>query len=189
MTPKTRWNAFFTLALCLATWSSAAEPASRLWLEGDSTLHAYRSDATRLEIDFAWKSTSTALGGPAALTLRVPVEGLKSKHSGLDKNLRKALLADKNPDIVFSLGSYAVETSSTGRREIVGKGELTVAGVTKPQTIRAVIREDEDALLLDGEQALLMTDFGVKPPTALLGTVKAADRIVVKFHLDLRRKS
>ncbi|MBI5203000.1 MAG: YceI family protein, partial [Elusimicrobia bacterium] len=139
-----------------------------------------------VDVAFAWKSSAAALGSPAALTLKVPVAGLKSKHSGLDKNLRKALSADKNPDIVFELASYAVETATGGRRELLGTGSLTVAGVTKQRVIRAALREDAETLSLDGEHELLMTDFGVKPPTALLGTVKAADKIVVKFHLDLR---
>ena len=30
-----------------------------------------------------------------------------------------------------------------------------------------------------------MTDFGVKPPTMMMGTIKTSDRIVVKFHLVL----
>ena len=43
----------------------------------------------------------------------------------------------------------------------------------------------EGRAVIDGEQPLLMTDFGVKPPSMFLGTVKTQDRIVVKFHLEL----
>ncbi|MBI4348630.1 MAG: YceI family protein [Elusimicrobia bacterium] len=173
------------LALLAAPWAAAAnyelEPQSRLRLEGDSTLHAYASEATRLEAALEWT------GDRAQLTLRVPVEALRSAHKGLDKNLRKALSADKHPDIEFRLSRYSIE-ESTGPRTVVGTGALTVAGVTRERTVRAALRETATGLTLEGEHALKMTDFGVKPPTALLGTVRAKDEIVVKFTLDLRRK-
>jgi hypothetical protein len=35
----------------------------------------------------------------------------------------------------------------------------------------------------EGELPLLMTDFGVKPPTALLGTLRTDNKITVKFSL------
>jgi len=35
----------------------------------------------------------------------------------------------------------------------------------------------------EGALPLLMTDFGVKPPTALLGTLRTANKITVKFSL------
>ena len=180
------------MSLALAAPSALAgdlelRSGSALWLEGDSTLHAYRSEATRLELEFSWKGAAT-LGSPASLSLRVPVAGLKSEHKGLDKNLRKALAADEHPDIVFALSSYAVEASSDGRRTIVADGALSVAGVTKTRELRATLEEKDGALVLEGEHALLMTDFGVKPPTALLGTVRAKNRVVVRFRLDLGRK-
>jgi hypothetical protein len=36
---------------------------------------------------------------------------------------------------------------------------------------------------LTGKQRLLMSDFGIDPPTALLGLIRARDRILVRFDL------
>jgi hypothetical protein len=33
------------------------------------------------------------------------------------------------------------------------------------------------------EVPILMTDYGVKPPTALLGTLRTGNRVLVKFEL------
>lgn len=193
-----RWIA----GLALVLWPALAcasglklSPASRLWLEGDSTLHPYKCEATTLNAAFAWKavapgsSLEAALALiPASLTIRIPVAGLKSAHGGLDKNLRKALKADKHPDIVFLMADYQVDRSS-GAAQVVAQGKLTIAGVERAESIRATLRERDGALTLDGEQPLLMTDFGVKPPTALLGTIKAENRVVVRFHLELEREA
>ncbi len=159
---------------------------SKLWIEGNSTLHAWESTATSLDaaasVDAASLSDAIAKQTPIKLTLTVPVAGMKSEHSGLDKNLRKALQADKNPNIVFTMSAYQ-EDSKSGT--ISADGQLTVAGVTKPETITAKLAAKDGRLVLDGQQPLLMTDFEVTPPTAMMGTIKADDHIVVKFHVEL----
>ena len=33
-----------------------------------------------------------------------------------------------------------------------------------------------------------MTDFGVKPPTMIMGTIKTADKVSIKYHLELAPK-
>ena len=34
-----------------------------------------------------------------------------------------------------------------------------------------------------GEQEMLMSDFGIDPPTAVFGTVRSADEIVIRFDV------
>jgi len=36
-----------------------------------------------------------------------------------------------------------------------------------------------------GEVPILMSDYGIKPPTALFGALRASNRVVVKFALKL----
>lgn len=181
------------LAISIARLGFAGEtrllPESRLWLEGVSTLHPFASTATAMNMAFAWgpgapDSAPAAFkaGAPASMTLTIPVAKLKSAHKGLDQNLQKTLKADKNPDLVFALRSYSITPPAT----LEATGDLTVAGVTKPQAIRATLRDEDGRAVVEGEHALLMTDFGIKPPTMMLGAVKVQDRIVVKFHLELK---
>lgn len=40
-------------------------------------------------------------------------------------------------------------------------------------------------LVVDGEQPLLMSDYGIEPPKMMLGTVKTDDKALVKYHLEL----
>ena len=156
-------------------------PASRVWLEGDSTLHPFASTAAAVEFALTLDSAkpfaeAAKEGAPAKLSLKIPVAALKSAHKGLDENLQKALDAKKNPDIVFLASHYAVEGD-----KISVTGELTVAGTTKERTVVGVLGPKG----LDGSHELKMTDFGVKPPKLMLGAVKVADKILVRFHLEL----
>ena len=49
-----------------------------------------------------------------------------------------------------------------------------------------VVRRGEDGKLhVEGEREILMTDYAVKPPSLLLGVLKVAPEVTVKFHLPL----
>jgi len=184
-------TALAMIALMLAAAANAGTAklaeGSKLWIEGKSTLHAWESTATSLDaaVSAEGQSLSEAVGkqAPVKLTLTVPVAGMKSEHSGLDKNLQKALLADKNPNIVFTMSGYKADAKAG---TIAADGALTVAGVTKPETITAKLAQKDGRLILEGQQPLLMTDFGVKPPTAMMGTIKSDDHVIVKFHIELQ---
>ena len=166
---------------------------SRVWLEGTSTLHPYESTASQVLLSLVMDPAAPAAGladgaaaqAPARMTVRIPVAGLKSPHAALDANLRKALKADKYPDIVFAMDGYAVGKGTSPA--LSAKGSLTVAGVAKPETLEAALSRRGDLLVVDGEQPLLMTDFGIKPPTMMLGAIKTGDKVVVKFHLELEQ--
>src|SRR5262249_5421556 len=121
-------------------------------------------------------------GAVAGLTISIPVAQLKSGESGLDKNMRKALKAERFPDIVFVMSGYQVAAAPA---TLTVAGELTVAGVKRPETLKASLRFQDGHAVIDGEQPLQMTDFGVKPPSFMMGALKTKDRVAVKFHLEL----
>jgi len=39
-----------------------------------------------------------------------------------------------------------------------------------------------------GSQELLMTDFGIDPPTAVFGTIRSKDEIRIEFDVTLSQK-
>lgn len=181
-------------ALCAnaALVSLIPSSESRVRLEGDSTLHPYWSQTSSFTAVLtvnAGSATAVAVaaavaeGNPATLTVTISVANLKSAHAGLDKNLRKALSADKHPDIVYVLERYEASPLKEGQRLGV-MGALTVSGKTVPAVLTATATVAGNLFLVEGEQTLLMTDYGIKPPVMMLGAVKTANKIVVKYRLD-----
>jgi hypothetical protein len=172
-----------------------AAPESTLWLDGDSTLHPFTSRATRLEVNATLDPGSAASLTPEiynavvqrsavkALTVTIPVRELKSKESGLDKNMYKALKVDACPAIEFRLDKYRVGVSSP---PLQATGTLRIACQEKPVTLDANLAPEPGGLRLQGEYALLMSEFGVKPPTLMLGAIKVRDRVVIHYDLHLK---
>jgi len=164
------------------------KPQSKLWIEGDSTLHRWSSTSTTL--GFQAESPQGALdkivenGLVAGMKVTIPVASLQSGEKGLDKNMRKALKAEANPDIVFTMSGYKVALDPNGSR-FVASGTLAIAGEKKEVSIEAPFRLENGQVVIDGQYPLLMTDYGVKPPTLMLGAIKVDNRVAVKFHLEL----
>lgn len=159
------------------------KPESRLWLEGDSTMHPYKSEASTLSarVEVSGDAAAPYAAGLRALEVVVPVAGLKSGKGGLDKNLRKHLKAAEHPDISFKMARYEV-VSSTFIRVF---GALAVAGVEKPAELESALSQTEGGARATGSEELLMSDFGITPPTMFMGALKTADKVVVHFDLIL----
>jgi len=168
---------------------------SRLWLEGNSTIHHYESTATKLEVRMTGAQAAASLdaleqmvraGEVKGLEVSIPVAAMQSGKNGLDKNMRTALKAEKFANITFRLERYEVaQTAKSDSVVIDAHGLLSVAGVEKPVDIRAGGTRDGNVLRIRGEKELLMTQFGVKPPTMMMGAVKTSDQVVIRFDLRL----
>jgi polyisoprenoid-binding protein YceI len=196
-------------ALALAWMASAAaagvalRTGGTLWLDGKSTVHEFKSTTTQLEarfdeIEARWPSGAKGAAaleafvrakGVTSMQLLVPVRGLHSGKSGLDKNMYKALQASEHPAIRFVMSGYEVEDGKTpGTLAIDAKGTLEIAGVERSIHLPIVASRAGDAIRLQGSVPVLMTDYGIKPPTMMMGALKTADQVVVSFDLALESK-
>jgi YceI-like protein len=194
--------ALLTVAMDGVTRSRSAQAGtvlgagSRLWLTGKSTMHDYHSAATDWSValtprdGFSEPADAAAVdklvreSGVASVKVSLPVKGLKSEKDGLDKNLQKALKADKFPTIDVKLDKYTA-TPTGDSLGITAEGEITVAGKTIPLKLEGVGRNTPEGLRVTGTKPLLMTSFDVKPPTMMMGTIKTRDEVVIHWDLLL----
>jgi hypothetical protein len=174
-------------------------PGSTLWLEGTSTLHNFESRTPETAVTIARDPVSTKLpegAGLAALVrgsairsvdVTVPVATLKSEKKGLDKNLWKTLKADEHKTITVHLEHYTLPGNAVAGDTIAvnAEGTITVAGAQRPITLAARMYPGTGGMWLEGQCALRMSDFGIKPPTMMLGTVRVGDQVTIQYRLLL----
>lgn len=182
------------LGLLLAAAPGRAQTAQAsggsLWIEGDSTLHRWSSTSTAVELSFALAEGASdpvetvKSSKVVSAQARIPAASLKSGEKGLDKNMLKAMNAEKFPDVLFKLGKYEpVKTSTGGVMTTTASGELTISGQTKPATIDVEFAPAPGGMRVRGAYALKMSDFGIAPPKLFLGTIKVRDPVTVRFDL------
>jgi hypothetical protein len=169
--------------------SNISITASTLSITGTSTMHPYAVSTKTVKVaaGIAAAADLKALLQPGALQgfeLQIPLSTFTSDKDGLTKQMFKAMKADKHPVITFKLNAYTVEPAAGGM-SIKPSGTLTVAGVEKPIDMVLDVKEQNGALHVRGTRDLLMTDFGIKPPTMFMGMLKTDDKVTITFELQL----
>ncbi len=120
------------------------------------------------------------------MTLTIPVESLDSGSGGLNKNMHKYLKEDDYPNITFTLSEVtSVEVQEDGSALISANGTVNAAGKDHNITMSVTAKMNDDGSInFVGEQDLLMTSFDIDPPTAVFGTVRARDEMVITFNVN-----
>jgi polyisoprenoid-binding protein YceI len=184
-----------SLALPVVAWTpgSAAlvlQPESRLWVEGTSTMKSFTCKAG--EVDALVDATPDAVkeiaaGRKAVRTVRVRVEApkLDCGNGTMNDHMWKALKTGDHKVIEFTLSGYDVARGPEGVTGTL-EGTLDLGGVQKPIAIAAVGRTEGSALRVTGSYPLDMKDYGLKPPTLMMGTMKVGRTVTVKFDLVLK---
>jgi len=168
------------------------QPESRLWVSGTSTVRAFQCQAgafdAKIESTGADAVAAVLAGEKAVSTIEVtvPAEKLDCRNGTMNEHMRKALKAKEFPTVVFRAASYDL----TRTNESVGvtlNGTLTLGGVEKPITVNAQAKPGTDGtLIVSGTREVRMTEFGLKPPTLMLGTMKVDEKITVGFEVVLK---
>ena len=164
-----------------------APAAGTVTVTGTSTLHDWTVRATglrgSLDLPAGFLSGETTAVPAARFTL--PVRALRSEHEKMNTIMWDALGVAKHSELTFALESARVQGSAGATIKVEVKGALTVAGVARPVTLVLDVRRDGNRLLASGELPLKMSDFGIKPPTAMMGTMHTGDAVRVKIETTL----
>lgn len=171
--------------------------ASSFRIEGTSTVNSFTcrtgevDGRARLSGDPLRTVAEESRPTPMA-QVAVPAGSFDCGKSRMNKDFYEALKAEAYPTIRYELhdaqlisGVQAVRgKADAGPIKIAADGMLTIAGEQRPVHVVAEGQSLGEGLYrLTGSVPLRMTDFGVEPPTALLGLVKAHDDIEVHFEI------
>lgn len=168
------------------------ESASRLWIEGTSTVRSFECAASSFDLRVATKGPDAAravLGGEKAVSsvaVTVPSAKLDCDNETMNEHMLKALKANEHGQIVFKVDSYEL-TGSGADAKVKMSGTLTLGGVQKPISIDADAKAAAPGVIrVVGSHEVRMSEFGLKRPSLMLGTLKVGDAVNVKFDLHLK---
>jgi len=187
------------LAMCVVGNALAGAQApvaidsARITINGTSNIHAYTASTTTVHVTRAqlagalegsdfW-AYALKPGGLDAFEVTIPAATLTSPREGLDANMHKALQVTEHPDIVFRLLRFEPRTGPAGA--LRGIGVLKIAGVRREVALDITTERKHASLCVRGQVQLLMTDFGITPPVAMLGMLKTDPKVTVTFETVL----
>jgi len=152
-------------------------------IDGTSTLGRYSCIAGRIA-----GAGTVPEAGPASAEVTVGVASFDCGVSRMNRDFRNALRAEEHPAIRFTL--VDARTSGTEARPgawvpVQVRGRLSLAGEERNVDIRAEGRRaGAGRVRIRGEHAMRMSDFGIDPPSGMMGAVRARDAITVRFELS-----
>jgi polyisoprenoid-binding protein YceI len=167
------------------------DPGSEVTIEGTSSMHAFHCKTNKImayvDVDPGYTKDLTKIARPiASVKVNIVVRTLTCGNSQMDKNMYSTLDADKNPIIKYTMSGYDILDGSAKPAAFVAKttGTLTISGQEKVINMKInAERLSDGKATAQGEEDVLMTDFGIKPPSFMFGTLKVGNEIKVKFNL------
>ena len=155
--------------------------SSTMTILGTTNVHNFQSKVTQMSGDLVISGKKVQ-----SLKVDVPVKSIKSNEKLMDTKTYEAFNAEKNPTITFQLIDAVIQKATAEDIDVVLTGNLTMAGVTKKISFNTTGKAlKAGTFQFTGSVALKMTDFKMKPPTAMLGMMKVGDAITLKFSIVL----
>jgi polyisoprenoid-binding protein YceI len=160
--------------------------AARVSIAGTSNIHPFTASTTDVRLtrlalaatDGDRLQAAAKAGGVEAFEIAIAAASLTSPKEGLDKNMHKALKVAEYKDITFKLLRLEAAAANT----LKATGLLKIAGVEKEVAFDLKTAVNASAITVIGEVTLLMTDYGITPPKAMLGMLKTDPKITVTFE-------
>ena len=166
---------------------------ARVTIDGTSNIHAYTASTTKVRVTRAQLGAAVAgtdfwdnvlkPGAVATFEIAIPAATLTSPKEGLDKNMHKALKVQDHADITFRLVRFEVKENAPGETRAIGM--LQIAGVEREVTLNITTKRTGSTMAVRGRVDLLMTDYGITPPKAMLGMLKTGPKVTVTFETVL----
>lgn len=177
-----------TLVTAQATYKLAQSPDVTIKVLGSSNVHDWVMTSTAMESQGNFIIDGDKLQGLHSFNFRLAVKSLHSDHASMDDRTYKSVNASKYPDISYKLISAEVTPVAGNKSLIKTKGNLTIAGATQliSMEVTATVGADNTITCI-GAKKIQLTDYGIKPPTFMLGSMKVANDLTIQFNLIYKK--
>lgn len=171
----------------IASDDLVAQPQSKIWVEGTSTIKAFQCKVP----EFTIRVQGTGAGavsevlagqkGVRTVELSVPAAKIECGNGTMNEHMRTALKVTENPSITFALTSYDVAKGTDAVKGSM-RGSLALGGATHPIDISAVATDaGNGAMRIVGGYEVALSAYDLKRPSLMFGRIKVGDKVQVKF--------
>ena len=169
-----------------STYKVVSNANAKITVNGKSNVHDWEMTSTDMASQGIFKfNVKGELTDLSAFSLSVVAKSLKSGKSSMDTRTYKSLKADEFPKIAYKLTFAEVTMVQANKYSIQTTGVLTIAGKTQSISMKVMAFVNADkTITCHGTEKLMLTDYGIEPPSFMLGAMKVGNDLVIKFDLD-----
>ena len=116
----------------------------------------------------------------------IDVKKFTSENKMALRDFKKLIKSDRYPEILFEIASLEFENNHCDK-ESAGKatGYLIITGIKKEYNIFLSFNKLDNVYYVQGKVKLSIKDFGLTPPTEMMGLIKVSEWIDIAFNLNL----
>jgi polyisoprenoid-binding protein YceI len=159
-------------------------PESKVSVRGTSSMHDWEVAVEKYEVEFLLKNTDNGKISISNIKASFSGASVTSDNSIMTGKARDALKVREHPDIVFISDGAENVVRNEGKISGTMIGKLSLAGVSKSIDIVFTGNIKGDSIHISGSEEVNMADYGIKPPTALLGTLKTGEMVTIDLQLS-----
>jgi polyisoprenoid-binding protein YceI len=151
---------------------------SSVMIMGTSSLHDWEEAVKQFAISATLDEASIT-----NLSATFEVKSIESGKSIMDDKTLEALKAETYPQITLKASKLTFSNSA-----ITGAGVLKLAGKEKTIKINAAVTESTASyLVVSGKVEVVMSEYGIEPPTAMFGTLLTGDKVTIVFNIKFKK--
>ena len=168
------------------------QPQSMLQIQGKTNVNSFQCycapPASVVGFNAESSSETQKLNFKKA-ALTVLTKSLDCRHKIMNRDMYQTLKAEHYPTITLSISQVLIPIHSINARwkltgPIATEAYLTLAGMKRKIDLLVTISQPfSNIYRFTAKKSLLLTDFGLTPPTALMGMVKVKNEIVLDIDL------
>lgn len=164
--------------------------SAKISLSGNSTMHKWSSNVTKVAFSGDFGLNDGNLTKINSAVVKIETKSIKSHNDSdlMDERTHKTLKAEQFPNISYEYTNTLSSDLNGKEGTIKVNGKLTIAGVTKPtDLVLKVTTLANGDIQVKGSEVILMTNFGIKPPSFVAGTLKVEDKVNIAFDVVLKK--
>jgi polyisoprenoid-binding protein YceI len=155
---------------------------ANITIQGTSTIHDWESVVEDVDIEASFSKQDGLWIGVEQLSVNMPVRSIESGKNLMNSKTYEALKAKDHPIITFQFKEMLALTET----EIKVLGSLSIAGVTKEIELLANYILNDQEITISGLYPLNMRDFGIDPPTAMMGSIKTGELVDLSYDITFK---
>lgn len=119
--------------------------------------------------------------------LDIPVANFDCHHKVMTKDLQKTLKMNEYPDMIIDIRSLTRLPKEAVGGTSSGEVQISLAGKKVNYTIQFIGKNYLNQIEFIGNKTIFFSEFGLKPPSKLGGTIKVKDQLEVEVRLLLKK--
>jgi len=180
---------FLMLMLCLQAQTYSAK-SHKVTVSGTSTMHDWSSTATNVSVQGDFVINNGVIEKINNGSATIVTTSIKSqKNSGLmDSRTHETLKAKTSPNITYTQVRVVSVQPANGEAVVTLSGNLNIGGTAKPTefVVRMKMLANGD-VEVKGTKKILMSTYGIKPPSFMLGALKVGDEVSLDIYVLLHK--